>query len=1074
MKKLFLLLAVLISAASQAHAQQPNLCNLAFNTQAQLDDYGRTGGCVIANSLSINGGSNIYPGTIRHLNALAPLREVNGDVVLNLGDLTDLNGLKNITRIGGNLTISGATSLNGIGLLANNDLLESLQTVGGDITININPSLALISGFLLKLSNAKAIIIQGNPNLVDVRGFGMLSRSGSIYFASNPKLAAIQGFNSLYTIEGTSRAAGALYFTGCPQLEIIGGFNALHDVDQLFIQSNPLLRDLAGFNNLRRVQYLSIGNNDRLRSITGFNNSLQALTGAGQVSISGNAELRTISGFRGLQATSLSVSRNPMLQEISGFNSSRVDESLYVTDNAGLEKITGFRDLVAPKYLTVSQNPHLILLTGFTGARAPQWLNLTDSPLLTSLRTGFAFADYSPLASLSLVRNTSLATCAEPWVCQYLRRKGPATITGNGASCTPAIILQTCTPPSTTDVVVAGVQAIGGTYRNVTVTNTGVATLSSPLVIDGTLTVQGGGLLTACQPITGTGSFVLAADARLVVCDTAGLSATGGEGAVRVLGTRSYSPEADYRYAGTQAQATGTSLPAQVRRLEVNNPAGLILSQRLTFTETLTLTAGTLTTTPDYPLTLRSDAAGTALVVAGGGVVSGPVTVQRYVSPALNPGAGYRHLAAPVGAVTVADLKTASFTPVVNPAYNTAPDPAAVTPFPTVFFYEEARLTGPRPFDAGWVSPDSLATLLPAGRGYQVQLAAPATVDFVGPLTSGPVTQVLARGAGADAGWHLVGNPYPSPLDWSRVAAADRNGLDAALYVWQGTGPTTGRYRVHVNGIGASPVLALGQGFFVRTSTPGQPGRLSLHDAHRLTTPTTLPVLRPQADPRPQVALTLRGAGAADTAYVYFEVGATAGFTPAYDALKRPNPGNPGLATEADSVALAINGLPELLTTTRVPLRLAVPQAGSYALQVARLENFAAGTTLYLLDTQRNTRTLLAQGTAVDFPLTGTGAPDRFALEFQPSLVTTTGRPASNQLLRVYPNPAHQQFELHLPPHPGPATATLYNALGQAVRTQPVAGDQATVDTRTLADGVYVLRVVTATASFTQRVVIEQ
>ncbi|MEJ7661984.1 MAG: hypothetical protein WKG07_21630 [Hymenobacter sp.] len=240
----------------------------------------------------------------------------------------------------------------------------------------------------------------------------------------------------------------------------------------------------------------------------------------------------------------------------------------------------------------------------------------------------------------------------------------------------------------------AGAQAITGAYRNVTVTNTGAATLSGPLVVGGTLTVQGGGVLTACQPVTGAGSFVLAANARLIVCDTAGLSATGGEGAVQVLGQRNYSPAADYRYAGTQAQRTGASLPALVRRLEVANAAGLRLTQPLTVTEALALTAGTVNTA-GQPLTLRSDAAGTALVVAGAGAVSGSVTVQRFLSPALSPGLAYRHLAAPVGASTVADLRTPGFVPIVNSAYNTAATPAAVTPYPTVFAYEQARLTGP-------------------------------------------------------------------------------------------------------------------------------------------------------------------------------------------------------------------------------------------------------------------------------------------------------------------------------------------------------------------------------------------
>ena len=206
----------------------------------------------------------------------------------------------------------------------------------------------------------------------------------------------------------------------------------------------------------------------------------------------------------------------------------------------------------------------------------------------------------------------------------------------------------------------------------------------------------------------------------------------------------------------------------------------------------------------------------------------------------------------------------------------------------------------------------------------------------------------------------------------------DRTGLDDALYVWQSTGPVAGRYRVHVNGIGTSPVLALGQGFFVHVTKPNQPGRLTLRDAYRLTTPANSPVLRPLADSRPQLHLVLSGTEGADTRYVYFEAGASAGIIPAYDAVKRRNPGNLNLATLAGDTALAINGLPPLVATTLVPIQLAVPNAGNYTLQVAKLVNFAPGSALNLFDAQLSKSTPLTQGTTTSFTITDTGLSNRF------------------------------------------------------------------------------------------------
>ena len=1090
MAKFVLLLTSLCVFAFQVQAQTGN-CTLGFASQASLQAYFNSGTiCGTAASLVIHGGAGLVggapnPNRINNLNELVALTEVHGDVLLDLGDLTSIDGLNNITRIGGNLTITNTTSLNGIGLTAGHDLLAGLREVGGDITIIGNPSLVLITS-LGVLRSARTITFQNNPNLHLIGGslgFNSMTRCGRVSFTALPSLTSIVGFNSLLALElppavpGGQRVLTDLFITGLPLLEQFNAFASLHTLNQVQINNNPRLEELGGFNNLRHVQYLSITSNTRLRSIAGFNNSLEvAGVGGSGVIISNNPVLQTIAGFRALKSEGVGITNNANLREITGFDGGWVVGSLSIVNNAALQRITGFKSLLrATNYVGITQNPRLAAVTGLRGTQAPVRLVVGDNPSLKALAPGFAYASYATLASLNVDRNDSLAACAEPWVCEYLRRGGNASITGNAASCTPAAILQACGPVSTADLVVSNGLVFGGAYRNVTVTGTGRATLSSPLVVGGTLAVQSGGVLTARHPVTGTGDFTLAAGARLVVSDTAGLSASGGEGAVQVLGTRSYSPAAEYAFAGTGPQVTGTALPAQVRRLEVNNPAGVALTQPVAVTEALTLTAGTLATAAGASLTLRSDAAGTALVVPGAGAVSGPVAVQRYLSPALNPGPGDRHLAAPVGASTVADLRTAGFAPVVNPAYNTAANPAAVTPFPTVFAYDEARLAGPgaRPFDAGWASPADTAAPLVAGRGYRVHLAAPATVDFVGPLTGGTVTQALARGAGPDAGWHLVGNPYPSPLDWSAVAAADRTGLDAALYVWQGTGTATGRYRVHANGIGAAPVLALGQGFFVRATAPGVAGRLTLRDAHRLATPTALAVLRPAADPRPRLQLRLAGAGAADTAYVYFEAGATAGATPAHDAFKRPNPGNPSLATQAGDTLLAINGLPPLVATTLVPVQLAVPQAGAYTLRVAELVNFPPGTAVYLRDALLGTRTPLAVGSAHALALAGLSAPGRLTVEFQVSVVSATAAQVLAAGVQVYPNPAHQRFSLQLPAGTGTATATLLNALGQAVRTLPVTGDRAAVDTETLAAGVYTLRVQTAAATCTKRVVLK-
>jgi Zn-dependent metalloprotease len=636
-------------------------------------------------------------------------------------------------------------------------------------------------------------------------------------------------------------------------------------------------------------------------------------------------------------------------------------------------------------------------------------------------------------------------------------------------------------------------QLPGGSFHNVTILSDGNLGLTAPLTVTGTLRVAEGGQLSLnCQPIGGPGSFVLEAGASLLgICDPAGLTLTGNTGAVRVAGSRTFSNDATYHYAtdGVNEQRTGPGLPGRVRQLIVGSDGPrILLSQPLAVRRLLRL--ATDLHTDGQALTLLSDSSGTALAVNTGGVVVGAATVQRWIDPALNPGPGYRHYAAPVSGSTLANLAAPGFAPVVNPAYNTAMQPGLVTPFPTVYAYDESRLatspaTGLSAFDRGWVSPATTAEGLGAGQGYTVHLPATAKVDFVGTLHNGDYALTLPRSAGplaAEAGWHLVGNPYPAPLDWSRVAAADRAGFDASMYVFESTGPYTGTYRSYLNGIGnGSPLVASGQGFFVRVSAGQASGMLRFRNSQRRTSFADQATFRRDAaDTRPLLHLRVRGAGAEDETFLYAEAGATLAAEPAFDATKLANPSCLSLATLAGGQALAINGLPPVLPgTTVVPLTLAVPVAGSYTFMVAGLANFGA-TRVYLRDAATGTQQLLAPGTTYACTLpTPTAGAGRFALVLAPAgaLVTASGLAAGS--ISVFPNPAHGRFTLLLPPVAGQSViqAELLNVLSQVVTSRTIAlgadGARAEFATATLAKGVYVLRLTAGPRTLTQRVVVE-
>jgi methionine-rich copper-binding protein CopC len=641
---------------------------------------------------------------------------------------------------------------------------------------------------------------------------------------------------------------------------------------------------------------------------------------------------------------------------------------------------------------------------------------------------------------------------------------------------------QSLAPPNLT---VSSLQTVQGTYNNVTITGSGVARLSGPLTVNGTLTVQSGGILaTNCQPVTGPGSFVLQAGGHLRICDAQGISGSGATGAVQLTGTRTYSPDAIYAYNGSTAQVTGAGLPSQVRALRVSNPGGVTLSAPLQLTQGLWLNGGNLNTN-GQALTLLSSATGTAMVVNNGGVVNGTATVQRYIDPSLNAGPGYRHYAAPVSNTTVADLATAGFAPVVNPAYNTSATPNTVTPFPTVFGYNEARvLSSPATtysaFDKGWESPASLAAPLEPGRGYTVNIPASQLVDFSGTLNNGTVSRLLVRTTNGDAGLHLLGNPYPAPINWSLVSIP--TGVNNAMYVYQSTSQYGGAYRSYVNGVG-NPRIAAGQGFFVGMSPNGATAQLNFTNAMRDTAFVAGPSFNRGVETRPLVQLMLRAAGSplADEAYVYFETGATAGLDARYDAEKLPNTaaGVPSVALLAAGTELSINGLPQLNGSTVVPLGVSLPAAGSFSFEAAQLLNLTTAG-VYLHDAVTGQDIDLRQQPRYAFTASAAGVlANRFALRFEPQRPTASHAGLTAASVSVHPNPAHQAFAVLVPAVAGApqVQATLLNSLGQVVARQtvalPAAGARLTFDAASLAAGVYTVRLQAGSAVVAKRVVID-
>jgi hypothetical protein len=609
---------------------------------------------------------------------------------------------------------------------------------------------------------------------------------------------------------------------------------------------------------------------------------------------------------------------------------------------------------------------------------------------------------------------------------------------------TPGATLQASTFPGTTPTPNQPTVRVAGQAANSVALNTGA-----------TLTLASGGVLNVSGDFSNTGGTV----------------AGGGTGLVALVGSRVQS-------VGGSSLSTFPNLSVGTATAATTGPVAIQATGGLTLNGSLAIGSG-------QPFTLNSNASGTAYVVNNGSAVAtGAATVQRYITPNLNTGPGYRHYSAPVSGSTVADFTTSSFAPTLNTAYNTDAAPPTVTPFPTVYAYDQSRLgltnTSPE-FDKGFFSPASLADALEVGRGYTVNIPGTELVDFVGTLNNGSYSRTgLTRGAQATAGYQLLGNPYPSAINYD-VVQTNSTGIESALYVFKSSGQYTGTYTSYVNGASANTgtnVLPVAQGFFVRVAA-GQTGTVNFTNAARLNTPDNTLFQRPAADPRPHLALTLRNTTAANQTYIYFEQGATAGFDAGFDAHYLPATHGLDLAADISTEALAISGLPALTGATTVPLHLHAAVAGLYTLAVDELANLPTGYRAYLRDVLTGTYTDLTTTPTVSLTLAPADAPTgRYAVVFGTATPLATAPAATAQLVSLYPNPAHGTVQLLLPQalRTGAATAVaVVDNLGRVVvrRTLSASADALELPLGELAPGIYSVRAETNAGVVAKRLVVE-
>ncbi|MCK9452116.1 MAG: T9SS type A sorting domain-containing protein [Bacteroidales bacterium] len=263
-----------------------------------------------------------------------------------------------------------------------------------------------------------------------------------------------------------------------------------------------------------------------------------------------------------------------------------------------------------------------------------------------------------------------------------------------------------------------------------------------------------------------------------------------------------------------------------------------------------------------------------------------------------------------------------------------------------------------------WIDIIDAAESLTPLKGYSLWSPAPVrgSFSFTGtPNTGDQSIAITSAGNGSSKGTNLLGNPYPSFVDWDLVSGY------GAKYTWNGTSYDS---RTEAGNGSGSQYLSPMEGFFIYTASDGT---FSLNNSQR----AYMAPLKSAKTLEKGLVLSATSGENENLLYLIFDATASENFELAEDAWKLLS-GTSGLA-EIYSIntdgRLAVDVRPE---TESVQLGFVNDKAGVYSIAIKEIAELAQ---VQLEDTKTNTYHKLKNG-AYEFVWETSDSETRFKLHF--------------------------------------------------------------------------------------------
>lgn len=439
-------------------------------------------------------------------------------------------------------------------------------------------------------------------------------------------------------------------------------------------------------------------------------------------------------------------------------------------------------------------------------------------------------------------------------------------------------------------------------------------------------------------------------------------------------------------------------------------------------------------------LLLKCDETGSANIGESSGSIIGNISVQRYISSGKR---AFRFFSHPFkNSIEINKTMTSNGLIITGQSGVINGFDESSSNNPSAFTFSEPAFNGTN--NSGWnpITNTTNSIGVAAGfralhRGARSQLpgilqANPPTplsalIEWSGEVNLGSISfAMINTGGGANAGWNLIGNPYPSSINLGQIASANRNSI-GTFAVWNPNMGTAGAYET--KSFGTDYILPSGSAFFVNTPTSAN---FTFNESNKNTTLTATSLFKTSNTKETGLSIDVTSDDTIfwDQFRLINSENLSSSFEFERDGLKMKNSQVNLYSFSSDNKNLAIDFRP---LNENMVVNLGFESTSPYHFKFSFNKFEVAGLNVYLLDNFENKKILLANGSQYEFITnsnSGSQGIERFQLIFEKTSTKLDKINLPKVGFGLYPNPAHSILNLYAENPIGAIEYEIFNQFG--------------------------------------------